>query len=423
MTKYDNENNFTDDEFSCMSPITKEQFRNLFLYCDPVFEWQNFRYVTKKNLLTFLCKMRQGLSDDFLTFMFGYNTRQRTSVVIDTVRKSLMLRFVPENLGFNAITRDEFIQRHVTDFANQLYNPEPTVPRVIAYIDGTYLEVDKSSNFQTARQSYCTHKHHYLLKPATIVAPNGYFLDVHGPYFSDTQNNDAAMLQNEFQRDVNTMKGWFQENDILILDRGYRDVTPLLHELGIFVKIPPFLERNQRQFTTEEANESRLITKTRWIIESRNGHIKTIFKFLGNKISVTHAVHVGDFYRIAAAIINRYRPTIDMRDANAELANELLQKAQEPNVMQARVEVDNLRTRNARWDLLDHFDEAGFPNLTLEYLRDITVGVYQIHLAPGYIQDKIQRDQDEVFEFDQLINEPGLIRVRIYSRFATRERY
>lgn len=181
--------------------------------------------------------------------------------------------------------------------------------------------------------------------------------------------------------------------------------------------MPPFLERNQKQFTTDEANDSRLITKTRWIIEARNGHIKSIFKFLGKTISATHAINVGDFYKIAGAIINRYRETIRIRDADAVLANELLQRAREPNVMQARVEIENLKTRNGRWIQLDHYNEAGFPHLTLEYLKDLTVGIYQVPLAPAYIQDKIRRDQHEVFEFDQSINEPGLIRVRIYSRF------
>lgn len=31
-----------------------------------------------------------------------------------------MLRFAPENLGLNAITRNDFIERHVTDFANHI---------------------------------------------------------------------------------------------------------------------------------------------------------------------------------------------------------------------------------------------------------------------------------------------------------------
>jgi hypothetical protein len=30
----------------------------------------------------------------------------------------------------------------------------------------------------------------------------------------------------------------------------------------------------QKQYTTEEANKSRLITKVRWVVESANGRIK-----------------------------------------------------------------------------------------------------------------------------------------------------
>lgn len=194
--------------------------------------------------------MRQGLSDDILTTMFGYKSRQNTSSVISTVRKSLCLRFVPENIGVYAITRNQFIQRHVTEFANQLYNIEPNIPRVIAFIDGTYLEVEKSSNFEAQRLSFGLHKNYNLLKPAITVAPDGYILDIHGPYFSDHHNNDAAILNHQLQRDGEQFREWFEENDILILDRGYRDSAPLLGQLGITMRSPPCLQRNQRQLTT-----------------------------------------------------------------------------------------------------------------------------------------------------------------------------
>ncbi|EFN69789.1 hypothetical protein EAG_15490, partial [Camponotus floridanus] len=45
----------------------------------------------------FLCKMRQGLSDEFLCAMFQYSSRQATSLAVATVRQSLMQRFVPTN--------------------------------------------------------------------------------------------------------------------------------------------------------------------------------------------------------------------------------------------------------------------------------------------------------------------------------------
>ncbi|XP_071653832.1 uncharacterized protein [Temnothorax longispinosus] len=200
--RFVDENSFTDAEFESFSPVTKRQFLELFNYCDRVPYLDSYRYVSKKDLLTFLCKMRQGLSDDFLKVMFEYPSRQATSLAVFIVRQSLMQRFVPTNIGLDAITRRDYVQRHVTNFANELYNPEPHIPRVIAYIDGTYSYVPKSSNFRTLRQSFSLHKGRHLLKPVLIVAPDGYILDIQGPYFSDSRNNDAAILQNEFHRMV-----------------------------------------------------------------------------------------------------------------------------------------------------------------------------------------------------------------------------
>lgn len=138
--------------------------------------------------------MRHRLSDDFLKVIFEYPSRQTTSLAISTVRHFFMQLFAPTNIGLDAITREDYVQKHVTNFANKLY-PEPHIPRVIGYIDDTYSYVPKSSNFRTLGQSFCFHKGH-LLKPVLIVASDGYILEIQGPYFSDSQNNDAAILQN-----------------------------------------------------------------------------------------------------------------------------------------------------------------------------------------------------------------------------------
>lgn len=59
-----------------------------------------------------------------------------------------------------------------------------------------------------------------------------------------------------------------------------------------------------------------------------------------------------------------------MAGADGELAQRLLEKAKEPNVMRALVEVENLHTRNVqRWVRLDAVQLIDFPELTLEYLR------------------------------------------------------
>lgn len=181
------------------------------------------------------------------------------SLAISKVQQSLVNRFVPANIGFQAITREEYIMRHVTPFANELYNSEPDIPKVIAYIDGTYSYTHKSSNFRVLRQTYSMQKGRHLIKPSLIIAPDEYIMAIQGPYFSDSRNNDARILNNEFQRDADNMRGWFHfDGDIFILDRGYRDAQPLLRELDIEYKMPAFLGPQQKQLFTEEANESRL---------------------------------------------------------------------------------------------------------------------------------------------------------------------
>lgn len=69
-----------------------------------------------------------------------------------------------------------------------------------------------------------------------------------------------------------------------------------------------------------------------------------------------------------------------------------------------------------------------FPVLSEELLRDITTGIYQIKLAPGYVQDKMEREGDEEFQIEMLrdayrLPEPGLLRVRVYSRFRNATKY
>lgn len=85
--------------------------------------------------------------------------------------------------------------------------------------------------------------------------------------------------------------------------------------------------------------------------------------------------------------------------------------------MQARVEAENLhRRRIADWVRLDHEQVMDFPILTLEYLKDLTVGVYQLELASSYIQDYLNREHD-IFQVDRHAIDPGFVRFRLHSRF------
>jgi len=118
-----------------------------------------------------------------------------------------------------------------------------------------------------------------------------------------------------------------------------------------------------------------------------------------------------------------------MHEVNAEMARQLLEKAREPNVVQAIVEVDNLKNRNIhRWVQLDARHLLDFPVLTLDFLKDLTIGIYQVKLASSYVQDKLYREADDIIEVEMLKDEdqlpqPGFLRTRVFSRFRNATKY
>ena len=220
----------------------------------------------------------------------------------------------------------------------------------------------------------------------------------------------ASMHEKEYQMDDAGLREWFQNGDIFIVNRGYRDVLLLLENLDIRHKMPALLQPSQRQLDTQVANDSRTITKTRWIVETRNGHIKSVFQFFVRAVSMNHVIKIGDIYQIAGVILNKYREPIVMEGATSEVAKRMLEKSRTPNVIKTRVEIDNLHTRNTRRDQLNANHVPYFPRLDFNYLMDLTMGIYQLKLAPVYIQVKLQREQAEQFQIYELLDERGLIR-------------
>jgi hypothetical protein len=73
----------------------------------PLIEETRIRNIVKRDLILFLTKMRQAISDDILKVIFEYSSRQAVSMAIGKVRKILMHDFVPKYLELEAITRDQ----------------------------------------------------------------------------------------------------------------------------------------------------------------------------------------------------------------------------------------------------------------------------------------------------------------------------
>jgi hypothetical protein len=109
----------------------------------------------------------------------------------------------------------------------------------------------------------------------------------------------------------------------VVVDRGFRDSVNIMEGLGLEVAMPPFLE-GRRQFSTTETNQSRCITKVRWIVEAVNGQMKQ-FKFLSNTIQNSSLPHLEAYISIVCSIINRYRlPMVTSNVQNEKIGQQML---------------------------------------------------------------------------------------------------
>lgn len=173
-----------------------------------------------------------------------------------------MSNFVPHHLGFPHITREDVKENHTRLLAKELLCTVAENP-VILVLDGTYIYLQKNGNFTFSRRSYSTHKHRPLVKPMIVVTTSGYIVSVLGPYLADSKNSDAKILTHMIETNVEEIKDWIQEDDIFIVDRGFRDAEALLSDIGIHIEMPSFLTRGAKQHSTEESNATRLVTKVR----------------------------------------------------------------------------------------------------------------------------------------------------------------
>jgi hypothetical protein len=96
---------------------------------------------------------------------------------------------------------------------------------------------------------------------------DGYILCVFGPFLSDYQNNDASIFKNCLSKNEQDILNWLHKDDVIIADRGFRDAVGKVKQFGYEIIMPSFINR-KKQFSTEEANHTRLVTKVRWVIES-----------------------------------------------------------------------------------------------------------------------------------------------------------
>ena len=208
-----NFNNMDDSEYLLWTGWSRLQFDQMLPYLKYV---NDTELRNKRNALgMFWLKVKTDLSYKQLASLVGLKSRQTFSLIMESVRNSLKKYFVPLYLYPGHLSR-ETAQSHSTIFSRTFFGSD----NVAVIWDGTYFYTHKSEHHETNRSTYSGQKHRHLVKMMSLILPDGYVLDITGPYPSDGYHNDAA-LASHVLKSHNGLKEFLQDEDVQILDRGF----------------------------------------------------------------------------------------------------------------------------------------------------------------------------------------------------------
>ena len=229
-------------------------------------------------------------------------------------------------------------------------------------------------------------KSRHLVKPMVICASDGYIVGIFGPY--EARENDASIMRQIMNNDPE-LYDLLQDNDHFLVDRGFRDVSEeLVDDFHFNVHIPTCYPEDKKQLTTREANESRLVTKGRWIVEQRNGLLKMKFPVL-NQVDNNMLFHILDDYKIGAALINCFgKVVISDKDNGPAIAERMLLKLKENKNPLIKLYKANELHKKSKFEKLTVSSISDFPRLGREAIQsEITFGSYQLEQGMGYLTE------------------------------------
>lgn len=416
--------------------ISAEQFQDLLMALPSLkAKFQGDMEKSRLALQVFLVRLRTGHTYQKICAKFdiSLNTVKK---YINCARKSLLEDFVPIMLGFESITREQLIENQSVMARNLHTN---AADQAIVVADGTYIYCNKSKNYEIQRNTYNDQKKRNFIKPMVFVTTNGYFIDVIGPF--EATKNDAAIMSTIFESHEATIMNKLNANDVFLLDRGFRDCGRLLEERGFIVKMPEFITKADKtgQLTPKKANDSRLVTACRFVIESRNGNMKTVWGIFSQVWATFDLPHLIDDYRIGAALINRYFNRIESNKYDADqIAREMITRKSDMNEF-ARIVGGCLFQRNVKNFYEVSLTTLDLPTIEKDQFKNIALGSYQIAQIASYCIEALEKNDGRFVVYtcpisitesifadiirQKDIEHPIILRTTMYSRFSKSKKY
>lgn len=377
----------------------------------------------------YLMKMRTGNANEDIGRLF-HVTRVTVERQLPKVRSAMMKDFAPEYVNYIR-NREELIQMNTKMGQYLLCGDNPN--RAIIVCDGTYVYIDKSRNYEFQKKSYNDQKKRNFLKIMMCVALDGTILYVFGP--DAAVDNDAKILK-RIQETTDAFDS-FENGDIMLLDRGFRDCVQHFKERGFDVRMPELVQRSEskKQLTTAQANRSRLVTALRFIVEMKNGHIKNVWSYFDQRLGTFSVKTLSDDVQICAALLNCYFRKIESnKGVEEEISQRMLARVDKENELAKIVTKHDFQKHMKTFEMFNDFESL--PYLTKWELMCVSLGKYQIKEAESYCQEHMRDDQSfNVFalpagktqalfsSYYEADREPVLLYASFKSRFKSQTKH
>lgn len=380
-------------------------------------------------LFMYLMKLRTAKSNNEIASYFKVS-HDTVSKRIQLARDALKTDIVPKYVNYARSRAD--LHTHKTILSHKLFDENNTGP-IHMILDGTYIYVEKSKSHGFQKSTYNSHKKRNYVKVMVGTAPDGLIIFTEGPFKAG--ENDATITVKLIRENIPALQN-FQPEDVIIVDRGFRDCSSDLINNGFIVKTPACSPSNS-QLTTEEANYTRLVTRVRYDIERMNGVMKNTWKSFAQVWETRLIPVLMTDFEVAAALINRSKKSL-VQNQNAEsIANRMLERVNLKNELSGYVASVEFKKILLKKDFNLLTDLTQFPKLTMDDLYTFSCGPYQIEQARYYANDHSNAHENnfQVFNISNVLlrtnnnhtstkhPEGILLMTRQISRFVSGTKY
>lgn len=272
----------------------------------------------------YLDRLRHGHTFEQMSYRYDIK-RRNIGKKIKCARNIFLSEFVPKHLNHECRNR-EWLKAHTTDLAHSLYCAGDAT-RCVIVLDGTYVYTCSTSNYTHQRKIYSGQKKRHLFRIMKFIAVDGTIIDCFGPY--PATMNDAKIVMSIFEH--SSFENILKVNDVILVDRGFRNAVPFLQKKKNSVKIQ---KGTNGQLTRMQSNKSRLVTKMRFAIETANGRMKNKRSLFQKIIPSILTPNLMNDYKIGAALMNFIgKPILCEKEDFLNIGSRMMKSVETENIL------------------------------------------------------------------------------------------